>query len=229
MLNGKSPYEALFKQEPKIKHLRIFGCDAYPLILGANQDKFGARAKKNCIMIGYGEKEGIYWILDKVTRKTFRSRDVRFNENELLNEKLNDSNLLIDTNEILPEVIKNEDHEENQHDEVENGNNLVNDGKAQIGLNEQDKDKNNSTDSSDEDVGENEFVPGFENAHQSSSDSISSTGAENLLKEIRKSSRPKQQTQKYVSGESETEKKKKVHFSMVMINEKMNQNLFKKL
>ena len=79
-LDGKSPYEEIYNKKPKISHLRVFGCVAYPLKLKNKDDKFAYIAKKDCILIGYGEKEGIYWILDKNTNKAFRSRDVQFNE-----------------------------------------------------------------------------------------------------------------------------------------------------
>ena len=38
ILNGKTPYEQLFGKQPKIKHLRVFGCDAYPLNLNAGKN-----------------------------------------------------------------------------------------------------------------------------------------------------------------------------------------------
>ena len=75
VLNGKSPYGAVFNKLPKINLLRIFGSEAYPLDLNKKGDKFEPVAKKNFIHIGYGDKEGIYWLLDKV----FQSRDVKFN------------------------------------------------------------------------------------------------------------------------------------------------------
>lgn len=100
VLKGKSPYEALFNKQPKLKHLRIFGCDAYPLILNGIRDKFGGRAKKHCIMIGYGEKTGIYWILEKETNKVFRTRDVKFNENPILNVRIS-KGILIETSKNL--------------------------------------------------------------------------------------------------------------------------------
>ena len=38
-------------------------------------------------MLGYGESESIYWIYDKSRRKMFKSRDVKFNENSVLNQE----------------------------------------------------------------------------------------------------------------------------------------------
>jgi hypothetical protein len=52
---NKTPYETYHKVLPNLSHLRIFGCEAYPLDLNNSASKFEARAKKNCIMIGYGK------------------------------------------------------------------------------------------------------------------------------------------------------------------------------
>jgi transposase InsO family protein len=38
-LNGMSPHEALFKRQPKISHLRVFGAPAYPLDINNRGDK----------------------------------------------------------------------------------------------------------------------------------------------------------------------------------------------
>jgi transposase InsO family protein len=40
VLNGQTPYEALFKKLPNINHLKIFGCAAYPLNNDKQRDKF---------------------------------------------------------------------------------------------------------------------------------------------------------------------------------------------
>jgi hypothetical protein len=73
ILLNKTPYENYHKVLPNLSHLRIFGCEAYPLDLNNSASKFEARAKKNCIMIGYGKSEGIYWIFDKKNTKIFIS------------------------------------------------------------------------------------------------------------------------------------------------------------
>ena len=86
-MNGKSPHEVLFNKQPTIGHLKIFGCPAYPLELNNKGDKFESVAQENCIMVGYDDESGIYFIYNKYTKKVFRSRDVRFNEEPLLQEK----------------------------------------------------------------------------------------------------------------------------------------------
>ncbi|CAF1077662.1 unnamed protein product, partial [Brachionus calyciflorus] len=94
-LNGKTPFEALFGKLPKLSHLKVFGCEAFPLITNKIGNKFDPVAKNDCIMIGYGESEGIYWVYDKKNHKVFRSRDIRFNENSILDNNKDETNELI--------------------------------------------------------------------------------------------------------------------------------------
>ena len=79
-LNFKSPYEMRYNKLPALSHLRVFGCDAYPLIVNNTRRKFDPKALTNCVFVGYEDKDGIYRIYDKTNRKIFRSRDVKFNE-----------------------------------------------------------------------------------------------------------------------------------------------------
>ncbi|GJY30892.1 ribonuclease H-like domain-containing protein [Tanacetum coccineum] len=51
VLNGKSPYEMIYKKCPTLSHLRVFGCLCFATIVN-NSDKFGSRSEK-CVMIGY--------------------------------------------------------------------------------------------------------------------------------------------------------------------------------
>jgi hypothetical protein len=115
-LNGMTPYEALYKKKPKINHLVIFGSDAYPLEMTNKRDKFEPTARSNCIMIGYGNKEGIYWVFDKTNQKAFRSRDVKFNEESILNNT-NEEN--IDLGNLIEKFI---DENENEEIDDEGGN-----------------------------------------------------------------------------------------------------------
>ena len=69
-LDGKSRYEEIYNKETKISHRKVFGCVANPLKLNNKDDKFASISKKNCILIGYGEKERIYWILNKKAERT---------------------------------------------------------------------------------------------------------------------------------------------------------------
>ena len=86
-LKFKTPFEAMFDQKPNLKHLRTYGCKAYPLNPNY-RSRFQPSAHDNCIFVGYGESDGIYLILDLKTKKVFRSRDVAFNENSSEVKKL---------------------------------------------------------------------------------------------------------------------------------------------
>ena len=62
-LNGKSPYEVFYGQAPKLDHLRVIGCAAYPHI-NTHQPKFHNRAYRG-ILVGYHNyNRGIYRIYD---------------------------------------------------------------------------------------------------------------------------------------------------------------------
>ena len=119
-LKGKSPFEALHKRLPKLSNLRIFGCEPFPLNFN-KIDKFDPVAKDNCILIGYGEKEGIYWLLDKNTNKAFRSRDVKFNEELNLSEAENMLEIQNEVNENLEDQLEENEleKEENETKEIQ--------------------------------------------------------------------------------------------------------------
>jgi hypothetical protein len=117
ILLSHTPYEKFNNNLPKLSHLKVFGCDAYPLELTNQGSKFEPRAKKHCIMIGYGKKEGIYWIYDKTNKKIFASRDVKFNEDSVLS--INDSNygeFEIVEEENIVENNNGNDDDANQND-----------------------------------------------------------------------------------------------------------------
>ncbi|KAJ0470826.1 putative RNA-directed DNA polymerase [Helianthus annuus] len=79
VLNGKTPYELLFRFEPSLSHLKIFGCLCFFTVLN-NPDKLDERAEK-CIFMGYSNLKKGYkvWSLDQ--KKFTFSRDVSFHEN----------------------------------------------------------------------------------------------------------------------------------------------------
>ncbi|CAF0879189.1 unnamed protein product [Brachionus calyciflorus] len=73
-------------------------------------------------MIGYGESEGIYWIYDKKNHKAFRSRDIRYNENKILDNEGQETNELNLSRTINSEQIKEEINEDDNDDNKETGN-----------------------------------------------------------------------------------------------------------
>ena len=80
-IDGMTPFEAWTSVKPTVKHLRVFGCDAFVHIPKDERHKLDSKSKK-CILLGYGEETKGYRLYDPEKRKVFHSRDVKFNENE---------------------------------------------------------------------------------------------------------------------------------------------------
>ena len=78
-VEGKTPYEALYGEKPKVGHLRVFGCTAYPHIPKDERRKLDAKTRK-CIFLGYSSNRKGYRLYDQCIRRVIHSRDVRFNE-----------------------------------------------------------------------------------------------------------------------------------------------------
>jgi len=51
-LRGMTPHEAWFGEKPKVKHLRVFGCDAFAHIPKDEEGRFDPKTRK-CILVGY--------------------------------------------------------------------------------------------------------------------------------------------------------------------------------
>ena len=181
LLNGMTPYEALYNKKPKIKHLIIFGSDAYPLELTNKRDKFEPTAKSNCIMIGYGNKEGIYWIFDKINRKAFRSTDFKFNEESIL------KNINAETLDLGETKIE---EEENKDKYVEN---------LEVIFEEENNDDHTSKQQNNEQNADNLDLDTFDTNFIETQEEVKSKNSKRLRK----------QTQFYQSGESITSNKKK--------------------
>lgn len=64
-VKGMTPYEAWHGEKPKVKHLRVFGCDAYAHIPKNEQGKFDSKARK-CILLGYGQVTKGYRLYDPI-------------------------------------------------------------------------------------------------------------------------------------------------------------------
>lgn len=81
ILNGRSPFEALYGQLPDLSHLRVFGCEAWALTPSGQRTKLDAKSHP-CTFIGYCEDSAstTYFLFDPDTRRIIRSRDVLFNE-----------------------------------------------------------------------------------------------------------------------------------------------------
>jgi transposase InsO family protein len=78
----RSPYEVLHQKQPKIEHLRCFGCIAYKYIPKEQRDKgkFTDRSKP-CMMLGYVHDTAKIWrIWDFEIKKAVECSNVIFNE-----------------------------------------------------------------------------------------------------------------------------------------------------
>ena len=78
-VEGKTPYEAIYGEKPKVENLRVFGCTAYSLIPKDERHKLDFKARK-CIFLGYPCNRKGYRLYDQSIRRVIHSRDVRFNE-----------------------------------------------------------------------------------------------------------------------------------------------------
>lgn len=76
-LSGKTPDEAWSGKKVSLKHLRVFGCEAFAHVDKVKRNKLEPKSKR-CIFLGY-ESSG-YRLYDLTKKEVFRSRDVVFNE-----------------------------------------------------------------------------------------------------------------------------------------------------
>ncbi|XP_071699236.1 uncharacterized protein [Rutidosis leptorrhynchoides] len=97
VLNGKSPYELIFKTEHNISYIKCFGCLCFSTVLNPS-DKFSSRSIK-CILIGFSSVKKGYKLYNLDDKSVFFSRDVKFYETvfplklKLVDEKQNDNDL----------------------------------------------------------------------------------------------------------------------------------------
>lgn len=79
LLDGKTPYEVLYRKPPDFGHLRIFGCLCYAHC--QPRDKFASRSRR-CIFMGYPFGKKGWRLYDLETNDFFVSRDVVFFETQ---------------------------------------------------------------------------------------------------------------------------------------------------
>ena len=80
-IEGMTPHEAWTKEKSQVKHLRVFGCDAYVHIPKDERQKLDSKIRK-CIFLGYGKETKGYRLYDPNQGRVIFSRDVKFNESE---------------------------------------------------------------------------------------------------------------------------------------------------
>ena len=77
----KTPFEALIKRKPSVKHLRTFGCICYSHVPKDERHKLDSKSRR-CVFMGYNQEGKSYRVYDLVNKKTIISRDVIFSEGE---------------------------------------------------------------------------------------------------------------------------------------------------
>lgn len=115
-----SPYQKLFKQEPNIKHLKIFGSVCYSKIL-THVSKFDPKGLE-CILIGYSENQKAYRLLHIETGKLIVSVDVVFFEDL----RISDIKQRNSSEEEEDNFVSLDMFETNSEDVEENNDNLNN-------------------------------------------------------------------------------------------------------
>ena len=80
-VEGTTPHQAWYGQKPRVEHLRVFGSAAYVHIPKDERGKLDPKSKK-CVLLGYGSVQKGYRVYDRLTRKVFYSRNVKFDERE---------------------------------------------------------------------------------------------------------------------------------------------------
>lgn len=92
VLQGKTPYEIMYKRRNHIDHLRVFGCLCYATNV-VKSDKFAERARET-ILMGYFETQKGYLLLDLTSNTFFVSRHDQFKEHIFpFRKKLSDTTL----------------------------------------------------------------------------------------------------------------------------------------
>lgn len=113
----KTPIELWTGSKPNLNNIRIFGCVAFAHIPDQLRHKLDSKSKK-CIFVGY-TKNG-YKLWDPLTKTVFVSRDVIFNEKELLNPIItnNEKKILVEINNSeIAEESKETTEQESQDEE----------------------------------------------------------------------------------------------------------------
>jgi len=75
LLDGKTPYEILYRRPPSYEHLRVLGSLCYAHNQKRLGEKFTSRSRK-CIFVGYPYGKKGWSLYDLETQQFFVSRDV---------------------------------------------------------------------------------------------------------------------------------------------------------
>uniref|UniRef100_A0A2N9HU52 Integrase catalytic domain-containing protein n=1 Tax=Fagus sylvatica TaxID=28930 RepID=A0A2N9HU52_FAGSY len=81
LLNMSSPWEQLHNVKPDLSYLKTFGCKCFPLLTPYNTHKLQPKTIP-CIFLGYPPTTKGYLCQDPITKRSYISRHVVFNETE---------------------------------------------------------------------------------------------------------------------------------------------------
>jgi hypothetical protein len=81
LLNMSSPWEQLHQVKPDLSYLKTFGCKCFPLLTPYNTHKLQPKTT-SCIFLGYPPTTKGYLCQDPITKRSYISRHVVFNETE---------------------------------------------------------------------------------------------------------------------------------------------------
>ena len=121
--NGATPYEGWMGIKPNLKHLRIFGSEAFVNVPKQQTTKFDARARR-MILVGYENNSSNYRVYDPQSKKVSVSRDVVFREKIgkmtlPINDDTSDEIVLPKAErEVAEERGANEEREDDDNDDV---------------------------------------------------------------------------------------------------------------
>jgi transposase InsO family protein len=122
---GKTPYEILTGNKPKVHYFRVFGCKCYILNKKTKSSKFAPKADEG-FLLGYGTNEHAYRVFNKTSGCVEVTVDVKFDEsngsqveqveNDLVGneEPPNQSILKMGLGEVRPHEDQEEEQAETQ-------------------------------------------------------------------------------------------------------------------
>jgi len=129
-LNGEVLDKIWFGKNFRYDHLQVFGYKAYVHVPKDERSKLDVKTR-SCIFIGYGQDEFGYKFFDPVEKKAFRSRDVKFMEDQTIEDidKIEKTTSKIDNrlSNVDPirmplhdlDTIKKNVQNDEQHDDVD--------------------------------------------------------------------------------------------------------------
>jgi len=117
-INNMTPFEALKKEKPSLKHLKVFGCVAYAHIPKEKRLKLDEKARK-CIFLGYSNCSKGFRLYDMEKKKVFIERNVIFDENKICQKQETTENNKILENYVRVEESESENEENSETENIE--------------------------------------------------------------------------------------------------------------